>query len=128
MLNEAIEIAEKQHRKAIEMTYDCTCTIIEYKSVKDQETKVTKKQEVIILEGQECGISFSKVSSTNPTESVSMVSQTITLFIAPEILVNPGSKIIIKDRFQNETEYKSSGKPAIYLSHQEIILELVGNA
>lgn len=47
----------------------------------------------------------------------------LRLFLAPEIKVAPGSKITIT---QNGVvgEYKNSGVPAMYDTHQEIMLEL----
>ncbi|NFG22687.1 hypothetical protein FDF11_08265 [Clostridium botulinum] len=120
-------MAEKQHRKAIEMTYNCTCTVKEYKSVKDPVTKVTSKRDVQVLENQPCSISYSSVKSTNQTETNATVQQVIKLFIAPEITIKEGSKIFVTHEGRT-TEFKHSGKPAIYSSHQEIILEMVGNA
>lgn len=127
MFNKALEMAEKQHRKAIEMTYNCTCTVKEYKSVKDPVTKVTSKRDVQVLENQPCSISYSSVKSTNQTETNATVQQVIKLFIAPEITIKEGSKIFVTHEGRT-TEFKHSGKPAIYSSHQEIILEMVGNA
>lgn len=109
------------------MTYDCTCTIKEYKSVKDPVSKVTKKQEVISLEDEPCSISYSSVNSTNQTEANATVQQVIKLFIAPEIKIKEGSRIIVTHEGRT-TEFKHSGKPAIYSSHQEIVLEFAGNA
>jgi hypothetical protein len=43
--------------------------------------------------------------------------------IAPEIHVKPGSKLTITQNGVT-TEYKNSGEPALFDTHQEIILEL----
>ncbi len=45
------------------------------------------------------------------------------LFLAPEIRVNSGSRIAVT---QNgiSNEYCASGEPAVYDTHQEILLEL----
>lgn len=126
-MNNAILQARKAHRKAIEMFYEHTCNIKEYKPVKDPISKQTKKQEVIVLENQSCRLSYESVKQANQTEANATVQQIIKLFIAPEIEIKEGSKIFIKHEGRT-TEFKHSGKPAIYSSHQEIILELVGNA
>ena len=55
-----------------------------------------------------------------------MMVQTIKLFIAPEIDIKPGSKIDVT-HLGVTTSYKRSGNPAVYHTHQEIMLELWEN-
>lgn len=110
-------------RKAIESMYDGTCTIIERQKVK-LPNKSTGFMDIVVLEDIPCRLSFKTITNTNQTETgVSAVVQVTKVFIAPEIQVKPGSKLTIT---QNDvtTEYKSSGQPAIYTTHQEIELEL----
>lgn len=126
-MNNAILQARKAHRKAIECTYEHTCTIKIFKPIKDPVSKQTKNQEVILLESQPCRLSYSSVKSANQSESNATVQQVIKLFIAPEIEIKEGSKILITHEGRT-TEFKHSGKPAIYFSHQEIVLENAGNA
>nr|DAL93840.1 MAG TPA: head closure knob [Caudoviricetes sp.] len=126
-MNNAILQARKAHKKAIESQYEHICIIKEFKSVKDPVTKVTSKKDVIVLENQPCRLSYKNVTSTNQTEANATVQQTIKLFIAPEIKIREGSKIFVEHEGRT-TEFKHSGKPAIYSSHQEIVLELVDNA
>lgn len=126
-MNNAILQARKAQRKATEMFYEHTCTIKEFQSVKDPVTKQTKKQEIVVLENQPCRLSYSSVKSANQSESNATVQQVIKLFIAPEIIVKEGSRIFIEHEGRT-TEFKHSGKPAIYPSHQEITLEVKDNA
>ena len=109
-------------RKAIESLYGGKCTITEHQKVK-KENKSTGFQDVVVLEDEPCRLSFKTINTTNPTDTASSTVQIAKVFLAPEIQVKPGSKLTIT---QNDvtTEYKSSGKPAIYSTHQEIILEL----
>lgn len=110
-------------RKAIESMYDGTCTIIERQKVK-LPNKSTGFKDIVVLEDIPCRLSFKTITNTNQAETgVSAVVQVTKVFIAPEIQVKPGSKLTIT---QNDvtTEYKSSGQPAIYTTHQEIELEL----
>ena len=110
-------------RKAIESMYDGTCTIIERQKVK-LPNKSTGFMDIVVLEDIPCRLSFKTITNTNQAETgVSAVVQVTKVFIAPEIKVKPGSKLTIT---QNDvtTEYKSSGQPAIYTTHQEIELEL----
>lgn len=112
----------KMARHSIESTYDCKCDIIEYSAIKNAINKRTEHKEIIVLEKQPCRISYKNISNTNDTENKNNVIQIVKLFIAPEIQIKNGSKIVI---FKNENKkvYKNSGEPAIYDTHQEIILE-----
>ena len=49
--------------------------------------------------------------------------QTTTLFISPDVVIEPGSKIVVTQNGKT-VAYKQSGEPALYNTHQEIILEL----
>lgn len=115
--------ARNQARKAIELLYEHNCTIVEYQKVKDSVTKITGQKEVIVLENQSCKLSFSSIKGANQTESAAIAVQVVKLFIAPEITIKPGSKIIVTYNGITES-YKNSGVPARYSTHQEIVLEL----
>ena len=110
-------------RKAIESTYSGVCTVIERRDVRNEETKITRKSEVVVIENQPCRLSFEKLNSVVQTETAAKLTQGTKLFIAPEIKIKPGSKIIVEQN-GTATEYSASGEPAVYFSHQEIILEL----
>jgi hypothetical protein len=110
-------------RKAIESLYDGTCTITEHQKVK-KENKSTGFQEVPVLKDVPCRLSFKTINNTNSTETgASAVVQIAKVFLAPEIKVKPGSKLSVTQNGVT-TEYKSSGEPAFYSTHQEIVLEL----
>lgn len=110
-------------RKAIESLYDGKCTITEHQKVK-KENKSTGFKDVVVREDIPCRLSFKTINTTNQTDTAaSAVVQITKVFLAPEIQVKPGSKLTIT---QNDvtTEYQFSGKPALYSTHQEIVLEL----
>lgn len=109
-------------RKALEMLYEGTCSIIGYEKIK-RENGSTGFSEVIKHENQPCRLSFEKITGTNMKDGAAQVSQTTKLFISPDVVIDAGSKLVVT---QNgiTTEYKRSGEPAIYDTHQEIILEL----
>lgn len=110
-------------RKTLESLYDGTCSVTEYQKVK-KENKVTGFGEVVVLEGQPCRLSFGSTATTSPTDNgVSSVTQTVKVFLAPEIKVKPGSKLTITQNGVT-TDYKNSGQAAVYSTHQEIDLEL----
>ena len=119
----AVKAAGKAARRAQEAAYEGICTIIEYRSVTDERTKLSSRKKITVLENQPCRLSFEKLSTASQTETAAAVSQGVKLFLAPEIRVNSGSKMAVT---QNGVtgEYSASGEPAVYDTHQEIVLEL----
>lgn len=116
--------AQKAARKAVESTYTGTCAIIERRDIRDEATKITRKnEEVPIVKNQPCKLSFEKLNAIIQTDTAAIQAQGAKLFIAPEIRVKAGSKIIVEQNGVT-AEYSSSGEAAVYLSHAEIMLEL----
>lgn len=119
-----LNVAQKAARKAIESIYSGVCTIIECQDVRDEKTKITRKnEEISVVENQPCKLSFEKLNAVLQTDAATKQTQGAKLFIAPEINVKPGSKIIVEQNGVT-TEYSASGVPAVYPSHAEIMLEL----
>ena len=113
----------KKARKAIESMYEGTCTIIEHQKVQ-KDNKSTGFQDVIVQEDIPCRLSFKTINNTNPNENAaSALVQVTEVFLAPEIVVKPGSKLTITQNGVT-TDYKSSGIPATYSTHQEIVVEI----
>lgn len=109
-------------RKAIESMYKGVCTIIEFKGIKDPITKITTHNEVVVLENQPCRLSYKTVTSTTQT-TIPIETQTIKLFIAPDVVIKPGSKLVVTQNGKS-MEFSRSGEPAVYTNHQEVMLEL----
>ena len=118
-----METARKVARKALESTYEGVATVVEYKKVMNEETKLIELGEVVVLEEQPCKLSFSKLEATKQNNSSASVTQVTKLFISPNITINPGSKITVTQTGIT-TDYTCSGVPAVYPTHQEIVLEL----
>lgn len=119
----AMEAARRAARKAQEATYEGLCTIIEYRDVTDEKTKLSSEEEITVIEDQPCKLSFEKLSAVVQTETAAVAAQGVKLFLAPEIRVGSNSKIVVT---QNGVtgEYSASGESAVYSTHQEITLEL----
>ena len=115
--------ARERARKAIESTYEGICSIVEYGDIFDEQTKITSQGEIVVLEGQPCKLSFEKVAAAVQTETGAAVTQGVKLFLSPEITIRPGSKICATQNGVTQ-EYATSGVPAVYVTHQEIMLEL----
>lgn len=116
----AIRAAQGAAKKAIESTYCDTCTVVEVQ--KEKVKGVVKTQEVIVLEDQPCKLSFESIHTATKTEAATEITQEIKLFICPEIEIRSGSKIIVT-HLGKTYEYARSGIPAVYETHQEILLE-----
>ncbi len=110
-------------RKAVESTYYGVCDIIEYGSAKDKKSGITRQEEITVLQNQPCKLSFEKIAASVQTDTGAAVSQGVKLFIAPEIEVKCGSKIVVTQNGVTNA-YSASGQSAVYSSHQEIMLEL----
>ena len=110
-------------RKAIEYLYNGICTITEHQK-KKRENGSIGFEDIIVHENIPCRLSFKTVTNANQTETgASKVIQIIKLFLAPEIQVKPGSKLTVTQNGVTN-DYCSSGQPAFYVTHQEIVLEL----
>lgn len=109
-------------RKIHEKNYGGICTIIEYQKTV-QANKSTGFVEVVVLENQSCKLSFKNLNNAKTGDVGTTVEQTITILISPDIVVKSGSKLIITQNGETK-EYKNSGEPARFPTHQEISLEL----
>ena len=109
-------------RKALERLWKDACTITEYQ----EYTKVNKStghRETVVFDNLPCKLSFSTIQANAQTETAATLIQKAKLFIAPDVIISPGSKITVH-RGSTTFEYKSSGEPAVFSSHQEIVLDL----
>ena len=122
-VGKAVNYCRKRQREAVEAVFDGTCRIYGMRSVKDPETRVTGQEEVLVQGDIPCRLSCSNAPAAAGNGQVTAVAQTIKLFLAPEIMVDPGSKIVVTQNGRMDC-YARSGKPAVYPSHQEIALEI----
>lgn len=119
----AIEEAREAARKAQESLYDGICTITEHQKIINEKTRLTSFEDVIVLENQPCKLSFESLQAAALSNPAVEVAQCVKLFISPDIAIKPGSKLTITQAGVI-TDYTYSGVPAVYGTHQEIMLEL----
>lgn len=108
-------------RKALECLYIGKATIV----VKEEYERPNGSMgfyDKTILENEPCRVSYKDISQANSDGTVATTQQVIKLFLAPEHDIPRGSKIVVEQNGRTN-EYVRSGKPAIYETHQEIILE-----
>ena len=99
------------------------CTIYEYQDVTHPNTFQTVQQEVAVVVDEPCRLSYNHEQATNIQNGAAVVSQSIMLFIRPDLVIKPGSVIEITQNGVTE-KYKGSGQPAVYSNHQQIVLQL----
>lgn len=110
-------------KKAIEATYTDRCTAVEHKKTINKETKLAGWEDVEVFQNQPCRLSFQSVMSTQQEGAAEEMIQSVKLFLPPGIAIKEGSKVTVT-REGREFVYTSSGVPALYPTHQEIMLEL----
>ena len=109
-------------RFALEKMYSGTCDVVERVQATDPVTKKTGFGESTVLSMQPCRLSYSSAPVTGDGRTAA-VTQEIKLFLAPDVTVKSGSKIIVTQNGKT-TAYANSGEPRLYPTHQEISLKL----
>lgn len=110
-------------RGAIESLYDGRMTILEYQAKKDAETGLTQREEVELMRDIPCRLSHSAdtMAPAVQTAAATELSQKIRVFYAPDIVIKPGSKLVIRQNGIEQT-YCASGVPRVYAGHAEVDL------
>ena len=112
------------YRKALELMWKDTCTVICKEKITDPDTHLTAFRERTLLENQPCKLSFDSFPVANG-DPVAAVSQSVKLFLATDVIIPAGCKIVVnRPGIAAELIYASSGKPAVFYTHQEVNLEL----
>lgn len=99
------------------------CSIYEYQEVTSPETWQTSHELVPVVTDEPCRLSHSRTSTIDVNNGAPVVTQTIVLFIRPDLTIKEGSVIEITQHGVTN-KYKRSSKPFIYTNHQEVDLEL----
>ena len=116
--------AYKAARKAIESRYTGICYAYEKRDILDPDSKITSQVETEVLTRQPCRISYSRVQTSEPSETAAGIEIIAKLFIALEINLRPGSRVVVTQNGATR-EYTASGEVALYATHQEILLNLM---
>lgn len=126
MLNDIINKAKKKAREVAETQYEDVCTVTERKTKRNETNKRTQLIEEQTLIDQPCKLTFKSSTLVVSDESTTTnnIVQEILLFISPDVTIKPGSKIQITRKNGAVEVYKNSGKPQVYDTHQEIVLEI----
>lgn len=110
-------LSAKSH---IESLYEDTCTIYKASAVKAGGR--TSTTWTAAYEGIPCRLSFSSIAPGTASDTADEVNQTVKLFVSPSVDVPDGSRIVVKRSTGHVSNWSRSGKPAVYPTHQEIML------
>lgn len=108
-------------QKFADIMYTDTCSI--YNQQKIKVNNKTKFESVLVVENEPCRLSYDSPKIAVQTESSTNLSNNVKLFISPDIEVVEGSRIEVV-REGKTYQFKCSGMPSMYPTHQEIKLEL----
>ena len=112
-------------RKALEEFWTDSFTVYQKQKVTDPVTHITDFEEVQILTDIPCHLS---IQSGPPAQGdpVASVSQSVQLFLSPDITIPPGCKIVVtrQNAVPREMVFTSSGIPGFFHNHQTINLVL----
>lgn len=110
-------------RPVIELLYEGLATIKVKQTVKDPVTKLTRpNEEVILCEDEPCRVSQHS-DPISESRVLPTATETVMLFIRPELEIPAGSHVIVTQHGETR-EYATSGRPAVFCTHQEINLEI----
>lgn len=99
------------------------CTIYEYQEITDPETWQTKHTLAPTIIDEPCRLSHHRESTVDVNSGAPYVTQTIVLFVRPDITIKEGSVIeVTQNNVTNK--YKRASKPSIYTNHQEVAVDL----
>lgn len=118
----ALDKARKIHQRMVENLYEDKCSVIEKQEVFDETRKIHKDKEVEVIKEEHCRLSFETLKADEEANPAQKVVQDTKLFLRPDIVVKEGSKIVVKHNGREDI-YARSGIPAVYVTHQEIMLK-----
>lgn len=112
------------HRKALARLWTDRCSVYLKAKATNPATHLTGFSEQLRAEGVPCRLSFKSLAASGGSPAA-IVSQQTVLFLAPEVEVPPGCRIVVHRGGNPEKElvFARSGLPGVYPDHQEIPLE-----
>lgn len=110
------------YEKALKRMWTGSCSVYVRELHINPDNGRDEAAEILLHENIPCRLSFSSISSAGQNESAATVQQVVKLFLAKDIEIPPGSKLVVTQEGKT-TAYAKSGSPAVYPYHQEIMLE-----
>lgn len=116
-----VDVFKDRLGKTIQKLWTSRCDIINYTCSTD-DNGITVTEKTVIAKDVPCRISYNTDNAGVQTSTTDNISQQIKIFISCDIEIKPGSEIIVTSKNGTVKHYISSGTPAEYTSHQEIVL------
>ena len=107
-------------KKHMAFLYDGVCDIYDYEK---QQGAINNTVKVLKQQSVPCRLSYSNSPQSEQSQSVSKISQTIKLFLPPEIEITEGCVVVVTQEGETNS-FCCAGKALKYGSHKEIVLEL----
>ena len=107
-------------RKALEKLYDGQATIWAYADGEPDANGIVSA-EPRQAGPYPCRVSYKNLTPAEEGDGLGTFSQSITLFMSPDILIAAGSDIDVVQRGRT-LQFTAAGVPAVYDSHQEVPL------
>lgn len=111
-------------RPHIERMYRGTLTIHEWELVTDPVTHISSEVETITVTDQPCLLSNTSTAPTTSADGIPSVTKITKIFVAPDIVIKEGSKLVVTQDGVTNT-YERSGIPSVYPTHQEVSVNLM---
>lgn len=99
-----------------------TATIYGSTAKTSDVSAITDCERTVLYEKVPCHLSFKRIEATDG-EHLAEQKLSGVLFVAPDVSVPPGSRIVVEQQGQ-VYEMHRSGTVAMYTAHQEIVVEL----
>ena len=107
----------------LEILWIGRATIYEYQEITEDTTCQTRHELVAVIVDEPCRLSHRTELTAIVSSGAPYVTQTIVLFIRPDITIKEGSVIeVTQNNVTNK--YKRASKSSVYSKHQEITLDL----
>lgn len=111
-------------KKAIEPLYTDTCTVYERKPVYNDGRTAFEGR--IKYDCVPCRVSAKAYlfgeNAGSENRNILKVTKKVKLFVPPEYVIEPGSRIKVMSK-NRETIYAKSGEMSFYTSHNEVMIE-----
>lgn len=110
------------YQSALQKLWDGLCDVYVRETKVNEANGRDEPVVVPVLQNVRCRLSFSSITSTSENSEAALIQQVVKLFLAKDVEIPPGSKIVVTQEGKTEA-YVKSGEPAVYRYHQEIVLE-----
>lgn len=114
----------KGYQNVLRSLWDGVCDVyVRSRDTVDKDTGRNIATETKVVDAAPCRLSFSTIATTSESSDAALIVQTTKLFISKEVDIPEGSKIVVTQEGDTST-YRRTGKPAIYSTHQEVMLDV----